>query len=217
MIVISEENDDQKDEKKDSYLKLNQSFTSSNNSENEELFFSSKNLMLKTDIITKSAPPKSDKNMVKIFDSEDDDFKLEETKKNLFCSENSHKVDKNRSSEAKSTEPTSIRVKNYYSPRKKFSIVKLIEKDKFKKRGSVYANKKEEKEILIAKKERTDIYGNIICKKNKKNIKVSFIDKVTTQPFVNIVAIESFKNYNYIDETKEKIEKTADCQCCITF
>ena len=217
MIEISEENNDQKSEKKDSSLKLNQSFSSSNNSENEELFFSSKNLMMRADIITKSAPPKSDKSMVKYFGSEDEDFKLEESKKNLFCSENNHKIDKNRNSEAKSTEPTSIRIKNYYSPRKRFSIVKLIEKDKFKKRGSIFANKKSEKEILIVKKERTDIYGNIICKKNKKNIKVSFIDKVTTQPLVNIVAIESFKNYNYIDETKEKIEKTTDCQCCITF
>jgi hypothetical protein len=217
MIEVSEEKDSQKSEKKDSSFNLNQSFTSSNNSENEELFFSSKNLMLNADIIAKSAPPRSDKNKAKFFDSEEDEFKFEEAKKNLFYSENSHKLDKNRVSEAKSTEPTSIRVKNYYTPRKRFSIIKLIEKDKFKKRGSIYANKKEEKEILIVKKERTDIYGNIISKKNKKNIKVSFIDKVTTQPLVNIVQIESFKNYYYIDETKEKVEKTADCQCCIAF
>ena len=214
MIVLSGENEDQK---KDSSLKLNQSLTSSNSSENEQLYFSSKNLMLKNDIITKSAPPKSDMNKVKFFDSEDDDFKIEQSKRNLFCSEISDKLDKNRNSEAKSTEPTSIRVKNYYSPKKRFSMVKLIEKEKFKKRRSVLANKKEEKEILIIKKERTDIYGNIISKKNKKNIKVSFIDIVTTQPLVNIVAIESFKNYNYIDETKEKVEKTVNCQCCITF
>ena len=217
MIEVSEENYDQKNEKKDSFLKLNQSFTSSNSSENEELLFSSKNLMLKEDIINKSAPPKSDKNKVKFFDSEDDELKFEDAKKNLFFSENNHKLDKNRNSEAKSTEPTSIRLKNYHSPRKRFSIVKLIEKNKYKKRGSIFANKKEEKELLIVKKERTDIYGNIISKKNKKNIKVSFIDKVTSQPLANIVAIESFKNYNYIDETKEKVEKTADCQCCISF
>ena len=217
MIEVSEENYDQKNEKKDSFLKLNQSFTSSNSSENVELFFSSKNLMMNADIITKSAPPKLDINNVKFFDSEDDELKFGDTKKNLFCSENSHKIDKNRNSEAKSTEPTSIRVKNYYTPRKRFSFVKLIEKEKYKKRGSVFANKKEEKEILIVKKERTDIYGNIISKKNKKNIKVSFIDIVTSQPLVNIVDIESFKNYNYMIGSKEKVEKTVDCQCCITF
>ena len=70
--------------------------------------------MMNADIITKSAPPKLDINNVKFFDSEEDELKFENTKKNLFCSENSHKIDKNRNSEAKSTEPTSIRVKNYY-------------------------------------------------------------------------------------------------------
>ena len=93
MIEVSEENYDQKNEKKDSFLKLNQSFTSSNSSENVELFFSSKNLMMNADIITKSAPPKLDINNVKFFDSEDDELKFGDTKKNLFCSENSHKID----------------------------------------------------------------------------------------------------------------------------
>ena len=69
------------------------------------------------------------------------------------------------------------------------------------------------------KKERTDIYGNVISKKNKKKVKVSFIDKVTTQNLVNVIEIESFKNYNYIFgmPKEEKIDKTTNCQCCLIF
>ena len=56
-------------------------------------------------------------------------------------------------------------------------------------------------------------------KNNKKNVKVSFIDKVTTQPLVNVIPIECFRNYNYIDgmPKEEKTDNKANCQCCITF
>ena len=153
----------------------------------------------------------------KIFESIDSNIK-----KKLFSSEIVPKSDNKKSSEAISTELTSIKVKNYNSPKKKYSVFRLIEKEKKNKKEMRFAVKKyetEEKEELSDKIERRDIYGNIISKKNKKNVKVSFIDKVTTQPLVNVVDIECFKNYNYIYgiPKEEKIEKTVNCKCCSIF
>ena len=193
-------------------IKLKQSLDSSNDSRNEdEIFFSSNCLLMKNNLMSKTQPQKNKKG--KIFDSMD-----LEIKKKLFVSEIAQKSDNKRNSEAISTEPTSIKVKNYKSPKKRFSVIKLIEKNKRNKKDiSRFAIKKEEKETSPEKKERTDIYGNVICKKNKKNVKVSFVDKVTSQPLVNIVDIESFKNYNYIYgiPKEEKIDKNTNCQCCI--
>ena len=140
----------------------------------------------------------------------------------MFSSEIVPKSENKKSSEAISTEPTSIKVKNYHSPKKKYSVIRLIEKEKRNRKEKRYTLKKnetEEKEGSPEKKERRDIYGNIISKKNKKNIKVSFIDKVTTQPLVNVVDIECFKNYNYIYgiPKEEKIEKNVNCKCCFIF
>jgi hypothetical protein len=69
------------------------------------------------------------------------------------------------------------------------------------------------------KKERLDFYGNVIKKKNKKRIKVSFIDYVTSQPLVDIINIESFKNYNFIEGMpgEEGVAKSAECVCCSIF
>jgi len=219
MSVISEEDLNPKTERKEPPIKLEQSSDSSNNSQNEELYFSSNCLIMKADFATKSAQPKSEHSKIKFFDSEDD-YQFSDIKKNLFASEINNKLDKNKNSDAKSTEPTSLKIKNYNTPTKRYSIIKLIEKEKkYKKKKNNFGQKKEEKEIITDKKERTDIYGNIISKKNKKNVKVSFIDKVTTQPLVNVIPIESFRNYNYIDgmPKEDKTEKKANCQCCITF
>ena len=223
MSVISEE-----DEKENNQLtlKLNQSLkessksSSSKNSEKEdELVVTSKCLIMKSDYIGKTASPPINhkKENQKIYDLEDDIFA--HTKTNLFSSEIVQKIDKNKCSEMKSTEINSIRVRNYNSPRKRYSIIKLVEKEKRNKRGIISTNKKEEKVISPIKKERRDIFGNLINKKNKKNVKVSFVDFTTSQPLVDVVDIESFKKYNYIiGMPKEKIiEKHDKCQCCITF
>ena len=221
MSVISEE-----DEKENNQLtlKLNQSLKesseNSNSSEKEDEFVaSSKCLIIQPDYIGKTASPPINhkKENKKIYDLEDDIFS--QSKKNLFSSEIVQKIDKNRCSEMKSTEINSIRVRNYNSPRKRYSIVKLVEKEKKYKKGLFSTNKKEEKEISPIKKERRDIFGNIINKKNKKNVKVSFLDLKTSQPLVNVVEIESFKKYNYVIglPKEKKIEKHDKCQCCITF
>ena len=221
MSVISEE-----DEKENNQLtlKLNQSLKesseSSKSSEKEdELVESSKCIIIQPDYLGKTASPtiNNKKENEKIYDLEDDIFS--QSKKNLFSSEIVQKIDKNRCSEMKSTEINSIKVRNYNSPRKRYSIIKLVEKEKKNKKGLFSTNKKEEKEISPIKKERRDIFGNLINKKNKKNVKVSFLDFTTSQPLVNVVEIESFKKYNYIIgmPKEKKIEKHDKCQCCVIF
>jgi hypothetical protein len=80
-------------------------------------------------------------------------------------------------------------------------------------------NSKIEKE-KVKVKERTDIYGNIINKKNKRKVKVSFIDRVTEQPLVKVIEIKSYKNFNYIEglPKEEKLGKVKTiCVCCSIF
>ena len=221
MSVISKE-----DEKENNQLalKLSQSLKESSESsksseKEEESVVLSNCIIMKSDYKGKTASPPiiHKKENKKIYDLEDDIFS--QSKKNLFSSENVQKMDKNRCSEMKSTEINSIRVRNYNSPRKRYSIIKLVEKEKKNKKGIISTNKKEEKEISPIKKERRDIFGNLINKKNKKNVKVSFLDFTTSQPLVNVVEIESFKKYNYVIglPKEKKIEKYEKCQCCITF
>jgi hypothetical protein len=198
-----------------SSIRLKKSSDSSNDSQNndDEKFFWSSSLLLKSNLINSEHQQNKPNQKEKIFDSMDLVIK-----KKLFSSEVGPKTNPKRSSEAVSTEPTSIRVKNYNSPKKRYSIFRLIEKSKSKKDiNRLFVKKEEEKEIHLDKKERRDIYGNIICKKNKKNVKVSFVDVVTLQPLANITDIESFKNYNcvYGLPKEEKLEKKSNCQCCL--
>ena len=56
---------------------------------------------------------------------------------------------------------------------------------------------------------RVDKYGNPIVKKGKQ--RVTFIDKVTTRKFEDVIKIESFKDYNKTEEVKSK---NAFNTCC---
>ena len=216
MTEISEEDVNAKNDVKFS-IKLKGSLDSSDSSQNDDDIFFSSNFLMNSNNNFLCKTAQSQRNKKSLFDSEDLYIK-----KKLFSSE-VQKSDNKKSSDAKSTEPVSIKVKNFNSPKKKYSIFKLIEKEKRNKKDlNKYSFKNEkEKEIKTSpeKKERLDIFGNVISKKNKKNVRISFIDKVTSQPLVNIVEIESFKNYNYIFgmPKEQKIDKSTNCQCCLIF
>ena len=212
MSEISEEDSNPKSELK-FHIKLKHSSDSSNDSQNEEnIFFSSKNLIMKSELTNRNKDNKKEK----MSDSMDLFIR-----KKYNQSEVAPKSETKMSSEGVSTEPTSLKVKNFNSPKKRFSVIKLIEKNKKNKKdfNRYTVKKEEEKEEYSVKKERTDIFGNVICKKNKRKVKVSFVDIVTTQPLVNVKEIESFKNYNYIYGIykEEKIDKISKCQCCIIY
>ena len=109
-----------------------------------------------------------------------------------------------------------------FSPNKKKRKIIMEEKQKVRgKRGSIYAleQKKEEKKEEEKKDEekiyRKDKYGTIICKKNKKKVKVTFEEN-----FEIVTPIESFKKYNVtigIPKGEKYINRLEDCQCCEIF
>lgn len=63
------------------------------------------------------------------------------------------------------------------------------------------------------KKVRTDRNGTEINHKNKKLVKVTFIDQVDSVPFTDIVEIESVKKYNYVMGLPEQDLYVRDT-CC---
>ena len=155
--------------KKNNYsIKLRQSIDNSNNSQNEdEILFSSNFLLSESNYISKTNSNVINKNR-KIFDSEDSNIK-----KNLFSSENVQKSDnKKRSSEINSTEPTSSKVKEYKPQKKRFSMIKLIEKKKEIKNIIVNLNLRKKKSKNLLKKLKGEIFMEILfLKKIKKMLK----------------------------------------------
>ena len=73
------------------------------------------------------------------------------------------------------------------------------EKSKIIKKEPIYALKKIEMPKEENKIERTDRNGTVINKKNKKKVRISFIDQIDKhKKLVTEVKIESFKKYNII-------------------
>ena len=219
MSESSEENIEQKYGSKPLVLNLH-SLDDSNSSQNDDIIFSSNFLLSKYDYGSKTSVTTRSNNK-NILTSED--ILIE--KKNLFNSTSNpiNRVDKRKWDDVLSTEPGLIKVKNYNSPSKKYSVFKLIEKDKKSKKEFKFQLsdlKKEKEEKTPNKKERYDIYGNVINKKNKKNFKVSFIDTVTQQPLADVIDIECFRKYNYTVgiPKEEKINNiSTNCQCCFIY
>jgi hypothetical protein len=199
----------------------------SSNSENsdEEVYFSTKYSIPKLNFNLKTIQPHITNEKMGVFDSEDI-----ELKKNIRYESNSlQKSEIKKINEAISTDrgterDSVIKIRNNKSHRKRYSVFKLIEKDKRYKRdlNSVFLDQKKINETneTAIKKERTDIYGNVINKKNKRKVKVSFVDKVYNKPLVNVIEIKSYKNFNYIEGMpKEREVNKADtrCVCCSIF
>ena len=211
MDEYSEEEVIHKTEPKPLTIQLKPLLDDSSQNDDDDIYFST-NCLLKMKTDYKSALQVAKKK--KLFDSDNLDFK-----KTLFDSDNVQKSSFKKSSEVLSTEPTSFIVKNINSPRKKYSVIKMVEKKK-KRDANKFTNKiVETKEVETDKKERRDFFGNVIKKKNKKKVKVSFIDVVTSQPLVDLVNIESFKNYNLIEGMpgEDGKVKNSECVCCLLF
>ena len=208
----SEEEVIQKTEPKPFTIQLKPSLDNSSQNDDDDIYFST-NCLLKIKTDHKTSVPLSKKK--KLFDSDDVDFK-----KNLFNSDNAQKSDLKKSSEVLSTEPTSFVVKNMNSPRKKYSVIKMVEKRKHRRDNDFFTHKiVETKDVSSDKKERRDFFGNVIKRKNKKKVKVSFIDVVTSQPLADVINIESFKNYNCIEGAPDEDGKptNTECVCCLVF
>ena len=71
------------------------------------------------------------------------------------------------------------------------------------------------------KKKRYDNFGNIINKKNKKNVHIVFKDQFNQNNIIEEIQIESYKKYNFVeglpkDDVYNPINHTF-YKCCITF
>ena len=112
------------------------------------------------------------------------------------------------------------------SPKKtRFSMLKMVKKSKYKNMFDTpfnLAKKVEEEEENVTGRERRDVYGNLINKKNRRKVRVTFADEIKEdKPLASVINIESFKKYNYIfgmpnEDIINKNLKT-NCQCCTTF
>ena len=110
------------------------------------------------------------------------------------------------------------------SPKKaRFSMVKMVEKSKYNKYfNSPVKHAKKIEEESNTSRERRDVYGNLICKKNRRKVRVTFADEIEEEkPLALVIDIESYKKYNYIfgmpkvDTINKNI--TTNCQCCNVF
>ena len=198
-------------------IKLQESFSSSNKSNNEHEIVKS---LAKTKSNTKE----------NIFTK--DTYQDHDNDKTLFTSDNSDPKNKISSSSLNyksknkfnlSSDFNSIVLPNPLSPKKKkYSVFKMVEKTKYKKfyESPIRQIKKEEE--IETGRERRDYYGNEIKKKNKRRIKVSFLDEIQeNKPLAEIINIESFKKYNYIfgmpSEANFNKNIKTNCQCCMVF
>ena len=227
----SDEKSDDKSEKKSEDKSEDQSKDkskdSSSNSEksSEEVYFSTNYNIPKLNFNLKTIQPHKTNERMGVFDSEDIELKKNMIyEKNYLQKSETKKINEAISTDRGTERDSVIKIRNTNSHRKRYSVFKLVEKDKRYKRdlNSVFLDQKKVNETneTAIKKERTDIYGNIINKKNKKKVKVSFADKVNNKPLVNVIEIKSYKNFNYIEGMpKEREVKKVDtlCVCCSVF
>ena len=161
---------------------------------------------------------------------------------NLIMSSNIPKIEKNDNNENKEigelNEINDIKKKASLtltlSPikkgRKKNNIIDIMEKSKkdnnIRRRSVINLQSKDEIKFReeIMKDERKDAFGVPINKRNKKKVKVTFIDKInkanTPRQLVEIIPIASFKKYNYVEglpNGEDNVSNKSTCKCCIIY
>ena len=220
----SEGKSEDKSEDKSKDKSKDKSLDKSSNSEksDEEVYFPIKYNIPKINFNLKTIQPHITNEKKGVYDSED-----KELEKNIMYENNSlqryeiKKINEAISTDRGTEHDSVIKIRNNHSHRKRYSVFKLVEKDKRYKKdlNTIFLDQKKVNETAI-KKERTDIYGNIINKQNKKKVKVSFLDKVHNKPLVNVIEIKSYKKFNYIEGMpKEREVNKVDtrCVCCLIF
>ena len=201
-------------------IQLQESFSSSNKSNNEHEIAKALNKSpikskVKDHIIQKESYLEHDIDKT-LFTSENS-----EVKKNISSNSVNLKYSKNKYFAA--TDNNSIVLPNPQSPKKKkYTVFKMVEKERYKKYfESPTKNVKIEEEIETGR-ERRDHYGTEIKRKNRRKIKISFVDEIDeNKPLAEVINIESYKKYNYIfgmpSEDNFNHNLKTNCQCCITF
>ena len=154
-----------------------------------------------------------------LYNSENEDlYQYSKTKISASSSEIRALNFSKKMSDQSSSINNQILMVNSLSPtkKKKISSFKMVEKSKYKKLFDTqdFMARRVEQETITGK-ERKDAFGNEIKKKNKKKIRVSFIDELHEgQPLANIIDIESFKEYNKMNANKSNYNNKFN-SCCV--
>ena len=196
-------------------IKLQESFSSSNKSNNDyEMTKSGSNPMATSKIsslkdVSHNIPPNL------LYKSDFSEIKNKISSNSLVQNFSDKRlepvqIDSNTITEIKSKSPKKAR----------FSMIKKSKYNKYFNSPVKYAKKIEEKSNTS--RERRDVYGNLICKKNRRKVRVTFVDEIEEEkPLASVIDIESYKKYNYIfgmpkvDTINKNI--TTNCQCCNVF
>ena len=113
--------------------------------------------------------------------------------------------------------------------KKRNMLVDLMEKSKKSeyKKSVIFKTQELKLKEENTKNERKDVYGVPINKKNKKKIKVTFLDTINTvkkqkdkNKLVEIIPITSYKKYNYIEglpREEDIIANKSTCKCCFIY
>ena len=65
--------------------------------------------------------------------------------------------------------------------------------------------------------ERVDSFGNRINKENKKKVHIMFLDKKPTKKLIEIIPIESFKQFNLMEKNPDDENIQKNFKCCQIF
>ena len=114
--------------------------------------------------------------------------------------------------------------------KKKNKISKFLKKERLKiptgKRMSISNNTSKfnlnniDKILLIPKqksKTRVDKNGNKISKENKKNVHITFLDTLPSCKLIEIIPIQSYKKYNFIENMPDEQIISFCSKCCQIF
>ena len=196
-------------------IKLQESFSSSNKSNNDyEMTKSGSNPMATSKIsslkdVSHNTPPNL------LYKSDFSEIKNKISSNSLVRKFSDQRlepvqIDSNTITEIKSKSPKKAR----------FSMIKKSKYNKYFNSPVKHAKKIEEESNTS--RERRDVYGNLICKKNRRKVRVTFADEIEEEkPLASVIDIESYKKYNYIfgmpkvDTINKNI--TTNCQCCNVF
>ena len=168
--------------------------------------------------------------------SKQDQLILENKETNMKTISSNHIVEgttgddtksKNSSSKKNNSKKKLDKKYDQYKTKKKNKISKFLKKERLKiptgKRLSIANNTSKfnlnniDKILLIPKqksKTRVDKNGNKISKENKKNVHITFLDTLPSCKLIEIIPIQSYKKFNFIENMPDEQIISFCSKCC---
>ena len=171
--------------------------------------------------------------------SKQDHLALENKETNMKTISSNHIVEgttgddtksKNSSSKKNNSKKKLDKKYDQNKTKKKNKISKFLKKERLKiptgKRMSINNNASKfnlnniDKILLIPKqksKTRVDKNGNKITKENKKNVHITFLDTLPSCKLIEIIPIQSYKKFNFIENMPDEQIISFCSKCCQIF